>query len=88
MKTKDYNKKRKARYAFGKEIQRGKTSMDKRNQKEYQAKKAHCEWVDDMQLVDEEVLGCVTGKLSTFMHESFHELNLRGQKADNGVERK
>lgn len=88
MKNKYYNKKRKARYAFGKEIQRGKTSMDKCKQKEYQAKKAHCELVDDMQLVDEEVLVSVTGKLSTFMHESFHELSLRGQKADNGVERK
>ena len=55
----------------------GKSKFFRRDTHEFNAKKEYEEFVADMSTLQEDVLGATSGKLSTFMHESFHASDLR-----------
>lgn len=79
-----YNKREKASRFYKKKQKRGKqrntetkTALDRKIKREFDQRKEQEGFIADMELLDENIFSGVAGKLSTFMHENFHESVLR-----------
>ena len=63
-------------------------ALKRKNKRDLNNRKYHEELLAEMEEVAETILNCTSGKLSSIVHDTFHESNLRNKETNTDLEKK